>query len=214
MKRFDAEHIEIQKTARYHRSKSTNDVRAQWMIAHGYGMLSTYFAKKFMALPETHELIVPEGLHRFYLQGTEGRVGASWMTKEERESDIRDYIRFLNQLYDIYRNDQAPLIAFGFSQGVATICRWVAQLPEMPAHLILWAGVIPPDMDPHTWENVYSNVPITIFVGTQDPYRTSAHNELYQHIKSVGKQVSIVEFDGAHTVDADVLQAWCRRQGF
>lgn len=213
MSGFDAKNIAVQKTARYHHRACSEETRAQWMIAHGYGMLTTYFARKFESLPNTNELLVPEGLHRFYVQGTEGRVGASWMTKEERENDIRDYIQYLNKLYSKHRKE-APLIAFGFSQGVATICRWAAQLTHKPAHLILWAGVIPPDMDPYAWENVYANVPITIFVGTHDPYRTDAHNTLYQHIKSVRKHVDIVEFDGAHAVDAQVLTEWYKRQRF
>ena len=177
------------------------------MIAHGYGMLSTYFSKKFTALPSDHEIIVPEGLHRFYLHGTEGRVGASWMTKEERESDINDYLQYLNALYTTLRKD-APLIAFGFSQGVATICRWVAQKQIQPDHVVLWAGVIPPDMDAILWKEVYNEVPITIFVGTDDQYRTGFHDKLYADLQSAGASVNVIEFEGKHEVNPDILSEW------
>ena len=42
-----------------------------------------------------YTIIAPQGLHKFYLEGTSGRVGASWMTKENREDDIKNYLVYL-----------------------------------------------------------------------------------------------------------------------
>lgn len=213
MNTFAQKNIRVQKTARVHYRNAEGRPCARWMITHGYGMLSSYFSSKFYDIPSCHELLIPEGLHRFYLQGTEGRVGASWMTKEERETDIQDYIQYLNQLYTSYQDD-TPLIAFGFSQGVATICRWAAQLDVLPAQLILWAGVIPPDVDPKAWEKIYTQVPITIFVGSDDPYRSKAHDKLYTHIQSVGKHVELIEYKGTHRIDSTILNDWCAQKSF
>src|SRR5690554_3872961 len=37
-------------------------------------------------------------MHRFYRKGTQGRVGASWMTKEARLDDIEDNHKYLDKL--------------------------------------------------------------------------------------------------------------------
>ena len=57
-----------------------------------------YFIRKFRALFDDLLVVAPEGMHRFYLQGSSGRVGASWMTKEAREDDIADNLRWLQEL--------------------------------------------------------------------------------------------------------------------
>ncbi|MCC5918451.1 MAG: hypothetical protein JJU02_14110 [Cryomorphaceae bacterium] len=211
MTSFQKHSISVQKTARYHFRPAEGIVKAQWIIAHGYGQLTQYFSQKFADICVNHELIIPEGLHRFYLQGTDGRVGASWMTKEERETDIQDYLGYLNDLYKHHKKS-SPLIAFGFSQGVATICRWIAQSKIRPDHLIIWAGVIPPDMDIEVWRKVYEEVPITIFVGTKDPYRTSFHDEMYQSLKEKSPNVNLIEFAGKHEVKPDILQNWIQER--
>lgn len=89
-----------------------------WFCLHGYGQLSEYFIKGFENLdPNEHYVIAPEGLHRFYLRGTSGRVGASWMTKEERLDDINDYVKYLDQVYDevIDSNLNQKIIVLGLS---------------------------------------------------------------------------------------------------
>ncbi|NBY39867.1 MAG: hypothetical protein EBQ66_02935 [Flavobacteriia bacterium] len=65
---------------------------------HGYGQLAAYFIQKFKSLSPTLFVLAPEGPHRFYLEGSSGRVGASWMTKEARELDIENNLAWLNAL--------------------------------------------------------------------------------------------------------------------
>ena len=62
-----------------------------WFVCHGYGQLAEYFIKNFEVLDaETNYVIAPQGLSKFYLKGFTGRVGASWMTKEDRLTDIEN----------------------------------------------------------------------------------------------------------------------------
>ena len=88
----------LQKHFRYYLSENYSHKKKLLIALHGYGQLAQYFAKKFDQLPEDYALLVPEGMHRFYLQGSSGRVGASWMTKDGREFDIEDNLNYLNQL--------------------------------------------------------------------------------------------------------------------
>ena len=100
--------------------------RGTLIVLHGYGQLPEYFIRKFRPLAEAGwHVIAPEGAHRFYLQGTEGRVGASWMTKEARLDDIADQIVFLDALLGQLEEGMAsgPRFLLGFSQGVATALR-------------------------------------------------------------------------------------------
>lgn len=147
-------YLRVHKTARVAIEGANNpDLRSVWLIAHGYGHLASYFIKKFERLFGNETLIiVPEGLHRYYLNGVSGRVGASWMTKEEREKDIEDYCLYLDTVYEAYIQKLAPTVvvnAMGFSQGGATICRWAAHTIHRIDNLIVWGSVIPPDMK---WE--------------------------------------------------------------
>src|SRR5204862_202573 len=98
-------------------------------------------------------LVAPEGLSRFYLSEspTERRVGASWMTREDRLAEIEDYVRYLDAVYaDVFGFLDRALVtahALGFSQGASTVSRWVALGKAKIDRLILWGGEFPPDLD-------------------------------------------------------------------
>ncbi len=78
-------HLIIPKTARYFQNGELNQSTSEvWIVCHGYGQLANFFLRKFDLLnSNTTCIIAPEGLHRYYLEGSAGRVGASWMTKED-----------------------------------------------------------------------------------------------------------------------------------
>ena len=94
--------LTVSRTARYHQLGELSAMtRRVWFVAHGYGQLAAYFIRHFAPLTaaDPHLVVVaPEGLSRFYLNGTGGRVGATWMTKEDRLAEIEDYVAYLNQL--------------------------------------------------------------------------------------------------------------------
>src|SRR5665213_3940257 len=92
--------ITIEKTARYFTlGEISSDVKTVLFVCHGYSQLADEFLSQFQKISTEKILIVaPEGLHRFYTRGHE-KVVASWMTKEDRADDIRDYVLFLDQVY-------------------------------------------------------------------------------------------------------------------
>ena len=49
--------------------------------------------------PAARLLIAPEGLSRFYHEDHES-IGASWMTREERLEEIKDYLMYLDLVHD------------------------------------------------------------------------------------------------------------------
>ena len=144
-------------------------------------------------------------MHRFYLKGSNGRVGASWMTKEARDIDIEDNINWLNNLdkeisskYDIKER-----ILIGFSQGGATAIRWKLKSVNSFNKTIIWASDFPPDMEPQI--NRLQNENDNYFaIGNEDEYFNEEHqNKLISLYKSANFKIST--YLGPHEIDIDVL---------
>ena len=169
-------------------------------VLHGYGQLAKYFIRKFKHL-ENVIIVAPEGGHRFYLKGTNGRVGASWMTKEARETDISDNIQYLNSL-----DSQLSLkfnikkkILFGFSQGGATAIRWRNQSNINFDGLIIWASDHPKDSD-LKYGNDY------FIIGDDDEFIHSDNKrEMIEDYKAKG--FKICSYIGRHDIDEETLNA-------
>lgn len=203
--------IHIKKTAKVSvLGQSEAEVSDVWLVVHGYGQLSNYFIQSF-DIPALHSslIIAPEGLHRFYLQRFSGRVGASWMTKEERHSDIEDYLHYLDAVYDKYIEPlgaQIRIHVLGFSQGTATVCRWLAHTKQHIDNLVLWSGMMPPDLqfgcgETH-WPKTY------LVYDPNDPFHQSQHFE-QQRKWLEQQQISYTELktEGGHKIDARGLEA-------
>ncbi|MEM6299336.1 MAG: phospholipase, partial [Bacteroidota bacterium] len=103
-----------------------------WMACHGYGQLAKYFMRRFDVLdPEENFIIVPQGLSLFYLDSHEfkyQKVGASWITREDRETALANMQVYLNAAFEQetagFDLSDVEISLFGFSQGTAAITRW------------------------------------------------------------------------------------------
>lgn len=188
-------------------SAQTQDV---WLACHGYGQLAQYFIRHFEGLVDNHTAVLaPEGLSHFYLQGFSGRVGATWMTQHERLSEIQDYITYLNLLREQIMTEapQARLHVLGFSQGGATVCRWLAQATWPVAELILWAGVFPEDMELHNLQPVLGHSRITYVYGLEDEFVSDDRvQEQLRRVQAAGLHPQVLTFPGKHMLNAQVLQ--------
>lgn len=196
------EHFPIQKTARYVHLRSTDKKSTKCLIAlHGYGQLATYFSRKFENLCSIMDVVVPEGASRFYVEGTAGRVGASWMTKEDRMTDIADNMSYIQSLVD-HLKEYEEIYLLGFSQGGATASRYFAQDARIKG-LILWASVFPPDLE--ETEISTDNRLKLFFLGDQDPYFTPENQKkvlaLYANL---GFDTYV--FNGEHRVEPELLK--------
>jgi predicted esterase len=209
---MESKYIEVRKTARYFTLGSlTPNTRSIWFVCHGYGQLANYFLKKFEVLLDKETFVVaPEALNRFYLQGFTGRIGATWMTREERLSEINDYVYYLNQLYASIlvniHNTKIQIHILGFSQGVATVCRWIAAQEVKPDNLILWAGQFPADMNLELTREALSQTNLYIVYGKQDEFlKDINHDEYTDKFHVAGLTPKIISFDGKHEIHQDTL---------
>lgn len=202
--------------ARFFTSAPVTDTTEQvWFVLHGYGQLARYFLRKFDSiLSDKITIVAPEGLSRFYLEPVTGtgrknnRVGATWMTRENREMDIRNYIRYLNAVYrEVVGDRHLPVTILGFSQGAATASRWALDHSIRFDRLILWAGVFPPDMNFDTGNAVLKEKQVMFVYGNQDIFITPERlEEMNALVSRLQLQVRSVTFDGGHDITPEALQ--------
>ncbi len=215
-------HVMVSRTARYVTFGSPHaTAREIWFAFHGYGQLAGSFATALEALDDGRRLVVvPEGLSRFYLTGTGGGIGASWMTSEDRLHEIEDYIGYLDAILQTVERETTagtrPTIhLLGFSQGSATACRWIAHGAVRPKRLIIWGGEIPADLDWTVTGNAFRSLDEVVLVaGTDDRYATSQALERHADVlRSHGVRHRTVAFEGGHRLDDDALRSLVTSQG-
>ena len=204
--------ITVKKTARYftlgEASSSTKNV---WFICHGYGQLANYFLRNFEPLNDGSNLLVSlEGLHRFYVKGFSDRVGASWMTREDRLIDIHDYVSFLDDVYnDVMKHldrKKVKVHVLGFSQGAATVARWLCMGRSGADSLVMWAGAFPPDIDFRQDAQRLPSLRKYVVMGDQDEF--IAKEQLDEHLLFLRQNCidhTLVTFSGKHEIHKETL---------
>ncbi|RZL02505.1 MAG: phospholipase [Hymenobacter sp.] len=206
----------VPRTARYQQLGEVSATTKQlWLVLHGYGQLAEYFIRHFAALhaadPAGTVIVAPEGLSRFYLTGTSGRVGASWMTSADRLAEIEDQYTYLTALLRpmLAVAPTANVVVLGFSQGTATASRWLARVASTdgwrPHRLVLWAGDFPADTLPSP--TLLGGLPVAIVCGDQDEYISyERFSQQADTLKSSGAVVSAFRFSGGHTMNSSLLR--------
>jgi len=217
---FDQRHLSVPRTARYAVMGSFEEGLSEvWIVCHGHGQLAARFLSRFIPIERNDRLFVaPEALSRYYLHPPRGGphtsdspVGATWMTSEDRDSEIADYVGYLDLLFDEVfsriRRETVQLWVLGFSQGCATVARWVARGKIDPDRVVLWAGVLPPEMTREEAAMLSRRAPVTIVLGRQDEF---ANAELVAaqetRLRELGLAHQTIRFDGGHEIVPDVLR--------
>ncbi|NND32796.1 MAG: phospholipase [Saprospiraceae bacterium] len=203
--------IKIDKTAHYYTlGRYSETTKFIWLVCHGYGQTADRFISKFDVLDlEQHFVIAPEGLSRFYWNGVTGHVVASWMTRKDRLDEIDDHVRFLHATIEAYLNKNANFIFFGFSQGCATILRYLERFQPVSAHIILWAGSIPKDLDFAKVGHYLRESKIHMVYGEEDQFLTPEvlRTEL-QFIADQNIDLHRHTYPGTHRVDKKELKKY------
>ncbi len=202
--------ITVPINTKYHTLNELTDKTLQvWFLLHGYGQLAEFFIKKFDVIDgETNYLIAPQGLNKFYLEGFGGRVGANWMTKEDRLNEIANYVTYLNHVYknELQNIDlqKVKINVLAFSQGCATASRWVAYSKIKCDRLILWAGEIPQDV---VEDEVFKTTPLTLIFGAEDELITHEMKKtVFDRINSANLRPQVINYKGKHEIDSEVFK--------
>ena len=204
------------RTARYFALGDPARAEEVWFACHGYGQLAARFLEKLRVLDDGRRyLVAPEGLSRFYLSEspTERRVGATWMTREDRLAEIDDYVRYLDAVYaDVFRSldrAQVAMHALGFSQGTSTVSRWAAMGKAKIDRLTLWGGEFPPDLDltVDTFVSRLRGVQLALVYGRSDEYITpKVVKTITDRLRQHGISHHEIPYDGGHELNEAVLR--------
>jgi predicted esterase len=206
--------IQTTRRARYYTIGGEGaSVEEAWIVLHGHGQLASVFINYFKSIETPERLIVaPEALNHYYVEpGTSGRskdakVGATWMTRLDRENDIADYVDFLDAVWDETAARAARVVALGFSQGVATASRWIALGTSRVDRLVAWAGQLPPDVHSSAFTKLSGGV--TFVTGTTDEYAAwISDGDHKARLEAVGITPEVVTFEGGHRMDRLTLDA-------
>ena len=209
--------LAVRRSARFYTlGEPGPSTREIWFACHGYGQLAGRFLEKLRVLDDGRRyLVAPEGLSRFYLSEspTERRVGASWMTREDRLAEIDDYVRYLDAVYaDVFGSlarAQVTLHALGYSQGASTVSRWAAMGNAQIDRLTLWGGEFPPDLD-LTLDTVVNRLRaarMALVYGRSDEYITpKVVQTITARLRQHGIPFTEIPFDGGHELNEAVLR--------
>jgi predicted esterase len=215
-------HIRVERSARYETlGPEDGSARELWFLLHGYGQLAASFIRLFASIDDgTRLLVAPEALNRFYLVGVETSpaserpVGATWMTKEDRLNEMRDYVAYLDAVAarvttTVHR--EAVIVVLGFSQGAATASRWVANGGIRPERLVLWGGHLPPDID-YTSAQLRSTS-LELVIGSRDRFISDERlADEERRMQTKGLSYTVTRYEGGHgIVEATLLKVTGRR---
>jgi dienelactone hydrolase len=204
----DAHHLSVRRTARYFALGPTSASRIV-VALHGYGQQARFFARHFRALAQAgHRVLVPEALSRFYLDDAYERIGASWMTREDRAHEVRDQLGYLDSLVRAEvgsRRSSVHLTVLGFSQGAAAACRWAAGGSTRVDRVVVWGGDVPDDLD---LERAKSRLPgLTLVVGDEDRFATAERiGALESRLRAAAVPFERVGYAGGHRLQADAMR--------
>lgn len=222
-------HLEIRRHARYavlgpdgeEAQGAEPDARTSstWFALHGYGQTAPGFLRYFAALDDGSRLLVaPEGLHRHYVDHDAGKVGASWMTSEDRLTDIADYVAYLDRLHarvgaaDVGGADGASdsefrVVALGFSQGVHTLSRWLAFGAARIDAAVFWGSHLPPDLDLGEHADRFRGTGVHLVAGDEDPhFDEEAVSQAEGRLRAAGIPFETHRYGGGHRLDREVLE--------
>lgn len=209
---MDEHRLSVPRSARYFTiGDDPKTAQEIWFVLHGYGQLAGRFLRHFAALgDDTRSVVAPEGLSRFYLEGdARDKVGASWMTREDRLTEIDDYVHYLDVVFSEVVHGRRPpggIHVLGFSQGTATACRWLVLGSARADRLILWGGEVPPDLDLGLARRRWEQMTMLFVAGSEDPFITpKVLSRDEQRLREHGIGYRVERFEGGHEIRSEVL---------
>jgi dienelactone hydrolase len=204
---MDIKRLQTLKTSRVYVLGEPEQCPAIWLCLHGYSQEASVFATKLLPLSNSAvAVIVPEALNRFYREGHTGPVGASWMTREDREFDIADNLAYLDRLAQEFNLREKDVGILGFSQGVATAARWLCTGSLKPKKVVFWAGTLPPDLSQDQVAVLRSYTPDMVFGDKDEYFPPERKEEIRRQLFGWDVNFKWREFPGTHHLNSSFLR--------
>jgi predicted esterase len=176
---------------------------------HGYAEDAEAQLERLRAIPESHRwlLVSIQALHPFY-RPRSNAIGASWMTRQDRDLAIADNIAYVTTTLEAVTTawSTLPKLVFaGFSQGVAMAFRAAANTPHVHTAVIAVGGDVPPELDPLALHNISATLLIRGINDTLYTKEQFAADE--KRFEQSSRKVRALECNAAHEWSSDVSAA-------
>ena len=188
----------------------TNKTKNIWIVCHGIGYLSKYFIKYFNELNvDENYIIAPQAPAKYYLNETYTHIGASWLTRENTETEIKNVLNYLDE---VIQTENLPadrnIIVLGYSQGVSIASRWLARRKISCNHLVIYAGFLPNELTAQDFEHL-KETKFSVIYGTNDQYfsKKRVDAELDRMKQLFDSDIKIITFDGGHVVNKESINS-------
>ena len=186
-----------------------SDTKNIWIVCHGIGFLSKYFISYFKDLnTDENYIIAPQAPSKYYQTKAYKYVGASWLTKENRDLEIENVLNYLEAVMDLENLPKDKnIILLGFSQGVSIVTRWMAKRKILCNHLVIHSGSIPTEFDASNFSYL-PNLKTTIICGDNDEYLTPSKIEAQlTYAQSIfPNSPELIKFNGRHVMHPGSLE--------
>jgi len=187
----------------------TQKTKNVWLVCHGIGYLSRYFIRHFNHLDASENYIIaPQAQSKYYLKDDYQHVGASWLTKENTESEIDNVLSYLDEVYAEENLAEVPnLIILGYSQGVSVATRFLARRKINCDQLILHSGKVPAEITAEDLEFL-KDTKVTYLYGTEDEYLKKGIIEVEEErLKSLfPHNLEILTYHGGHEFNTEIIE--------
>ena len=101
---------------------------------------------------------------------------------------------------------------FGFSQGAATAFRWLNNRLQPVNYFVIYASLIPPDIQPVKWISDKVSRATFFVCGDSDQFITKSEKDEQNRLLSLNAEKFVgVDFTGGHLIDSSVLLDLNRR---
>lgn len=180
---------------RYLLRRAEGSVRGTLVGCHGYGETAEAQMQELLRIPgiESWDVLAVNALHQFYRRS--GEVVSSWMTSRDRELMIEDNRDYVCGVVDEVVTAR-PLVAVGFSQGVAMAYR-AAAIAELAADgVVALAGDLPPEL---AEGDLTGFPPVLIARGDGEAWYTAERAAAdAERLREDGVRADEFEFAGGH----------------
>ncbi|MGB1248174.1 MAG: alpha/beta hydrolase [Chitinophagales bacterium] len=204
--------VEVKRTARYFTlGEFSEKTKTVWFVLHGYAQTADAFLESLQTLKtEDNIIIAPEGLSKFYWKDFTSNPVASWMTRLEREQEIKDSINYLNQVYQTIFTDKNPdsfqINYLGFSQGAPTLSRWLHLSKMKVDNIFFYAGEIGHDLDFNKNESPLTKGSKHFIYGEQDRFISKEKFAIFKNFMTqMNVEFKVFTFEGKHEIHTDAL---------
>mgnify|MGYP006083541593 FL=1 len=202
---MEKHYVHVQRTARYFQSRKIDEnIKRVIFVLHGYAQNADDFLKDFEKLDNKQTLIVaPEGLSKFYWKDFTSAPSSSWMTSLERENEIEDTLKYLDQVCLDVRGqlpkEGVEYSCLGFSQGAATASRFCAHSLIIFSNLFLYGGGPAHDLD---WASLPVNLKFHLIYGDKDVFISDSQVKKVEGlIQSKKFKVQSYRYEGKHKIE-------------